>query len=68
MRDDMLCPHCGSVNDFASSYLGILGDCEHHRCRWYGARRFVDEIEDGFDLECEHMVEFIKLIEEDPTC
>ena len=66
MRDDMLCPWCGSVNDFVGSYLGMLGDVEHHKCRWCGAHWFVDEIEDGFVGECEREIEFISQIPEPP--
>ena len=65
MRDDQICAACGSVNDFAGSFLGMLGLVEHHRCRWCGAQWFVDEVEEDFLRDCQIAMEFIPLIPED---
>lgn len=64
MRQDLICPACGSVNDFAGSFLGHLGLVEHHRCRWCSAHWFVDEIEPDFLRDCEVALEFAKLLPE----
>jgi len=65
MKEDLLCPCCGSVNDFAGSVLGKLDLVEHHRCRWCGAQYSVDKIEDNFVGDCERVIEFIPLIPEE---
>jgi len=64
MYEDTICPACGSVNDFAGSFLGKLGSVDHHRCAWCGSQYFTDEIEDGFGDECERQIEFISLLPE----
>ncbi len=65
MNDDLICPHCGSINGFSDSFLGKLGLVEHHRCRWCSAQFFTDEVEDGFVLDCDTAVEFISQIPEE---
>ncbi len=67
MYEDTTCSACGSINGFSDSFLGKLGLVEHHRCRWCAAQYFVDEIEDDFLTECEHMVDFLKLLPEPGT-
>ena len=62
--EDTICPACGSVNGYSDSFLGHLGLVEHHRCRWCHAQYFVDEVEDGFVLDCDTEVIFIPLIPE----